>query len=244
MKILVCLGFLSLLLTFEGWSQKTQSDRESAGFMGPVHVVREYRTTGKLSAAEISKLSENRAYKTLTYDRSGMLLEEDNLYGLHYTYTYGADGIRIKTAVGDKSPGSGDLLPPYVAERSRDKYAASGRKSETIVFLKHELSPWTRTTYEYDGPGRLRKIFHYWRDANHNLVLSRVINFAYHPNGDEKELLWRYEGTAAISRWSFANYKRDGKGNWVERTETGYQTYDPYQPKEQRATVYRFIDYY
>ena len=242
MKILVVFGFLSLSFPFLGWSQKMKSDRESAGLIGSVHEVREYRTQG-LKTSDILKLSEHRPYKTLTYDRSGMLLEEDNLYGLHYVYAHGSDGIRIKTAVGARSPGSGDLLPPHVVERYSDKFETSGRKSETITFLPDGLSPWTRSRYEYDESGRLIKLSNYWRDPALNLTLTHVITYTY-VNRDEKEMYWRYVAKGEIDRWSYSNYKHDGKGNWVERTETRYQTYDPYQPKNQQSKVYRFIDYY
>lgn len=109
MKV-IAVACLCLLCLPEAWAQKKQSDRELAGLAGPVRVVREYRTFSqhRLKATEVLKLLENAAYRTITYNRGGDLLQEDNVWGLRYTYSYSADGLRVKTANGDRYPGSGN----------------------------------------------------------------------------------------------------------------------------------------
>jgi YD repeat-containing protein len=209
-------------------------------------VVREYRTFSKhkLKPAEIKRLSETRPYKTLTYNREGDLLEEDNLWGLRYTYSYDAAGLRMKTANGDKSPGSGDPIAPYVAELIADKYDASGNKIETVSYIKYGATPWFRHTYEYDDKGRRRRMLYYGRDATSNLKLSRVVTYTYVVKGNEREACWRDAAGELVDRLTYTNYKLDRMGNWVERTEARYQIYDKHQPREQWGTIYRVITYY
>src|SRR4029453_6715058 len=119
MNTIAIVALLCLFCAPGAWSQKKRPDRELAGLVGPVRIVREYRTFSKrrLEPSEVSKLLEGRPYKTVTYSREGVLLEEDNLYGLRYTYSYSAVGLRVKTANGDINPGSGTPIPPYVAQR-------------------------------------------------------------------------------------------------------------------------------
>lgn len=238
-------SYLCLLYTPEVWSQK-RSDREADGLVGPVHVVREYRTFSqqRLKPVEVQRLLETWPYKTFTYDRGGDLLEEDNLWGLRYTYSYGAAGLRVKTAHGDKSPNSGASLLPYVAERSADKYDPSGKKIETLTYLKNEATPWFRRTYEYDDRGRMRRLLNYGRDTTSNLKLSYVVTYTYDVEGGEREACWRDPAGQLMDTLSYTNYKLDRMGNWVERTEARYQIYDKNQPKEQWGTFYRVITYY
>lgn len=243
--IIFVVAYLCLLCAPEVWSQKKRSDRELDGLVGPVHIVRVYRTFSqyRLRPAEVQRLTETRPYKTLTYDRGGALLEEDNLWGLRYTYSYSAAG-RVKTANGDKSPGSGDPIPPYVAERSADKYDPSGNKIETLGYLRHEATPWFRRTYEYDDAGRVRRISNYERDARSNLKLSSAVTYNYDVKGDEREVSWRDPAGAPMDTLAYTNYKHDRNGNWVERTEARHQVFDKHQPKEQWGTIYRVITYY
>jgi hypothetical protein len=150
----------------------------------------------------------------------------------------------VKTANGDKSPGSGDAITPYVMEVIADKYDPSGNKIETISYLKNETTPWFRRTYEYDGRGRMRRLLYYGRDATSNLHLSHVVTYTYDVKGNEREACWRDAAGEFMDRLSYTNYKLDRTGNWVERTEARYQTHDKDQPKEQGGTIYRFITYY
>jgi len=245
-NLIILAACLCFLCAPEVCSQKRRSDREFDGLVGLVHVVREYRTFSqqRLKAAEVRRLLQWRPYKTLTYDRAGNLLEEDNRWGLRYTYTYSPVGLRVKTANGDVYPDSGNPIPSYIAERSADKFDPSGNKSETIVYLQSEIIPWFRETFEYDDRGRLRTRSHFGRDATANLKLSYVVIHTYDRRGNETEACWRDPNGALMDRLSYTNYKVDRMGNWVERTEKRYQVFDPNQPKEQRETVYRFITYY
>ena len=152
--------------------------------------------------------------------------------------------FRVKTANGDKNPGSGNLIPPYVAERSADKYDPSGNKIETVAYLKDEATPWFRRTYEYDDRGRLRRLSYYGREATSDLKLSYVVTYTYDLRGNERKTCWLDPTGALMDRLSYTNYKADSVGNWVERTEARYQVYDPNQPKEQWGTIYRVITYY
>ena len=239
-------AYVCLLCMPEVWSQKKQSERELDGLVGPVQVVREYRTFSKQrpKPAEVQQILKTRPYKTLTYDRGGDLLEEDNLWGLRYTYSFSPIGFRVKIANGDKSPGSGDSIPPYVAERSTDNYDPSGYKIETVVYLKNEAIPWFRRTYEYNDRGRMQRLLYYGRDATSNLKLSYVVTYTYDVKGNQREACWRDPAGALMDRLSYTNYKFDRMGNWVERTEARYQLFSKNQPKEQWGTIYRVITYY
>jgi len=217
---------LCLLCPPAAWIQRRRSDRELAGLAGPVRSV------------------QVRGYTTLTYSEGGGLLEEDTLYGTRRTYHYSADGVRVVTVSGAKTPGSGFPLPPYVARREADRYAA-GNKVETVTYLGGEESaPWLRQTYEYDGEGRVQREFRYMRDADRHLKLFHVITYTYDARGDEVEVCWRDAAGALMDRLSYTNYKHDRRGNWVERTQLRFQVYDKNQPKEQRAIIYRVITYY
>ena len=174
----------------------------------------------------------------------GNLLEEEYLFGLRYTYTYDADGLRVKTAHGDRSPGSGKPIPPYVAQRDDNEYDASGSKIETVTYLRGDADPWSREAYEYDERGRMRRLSRYWRDSAKSLKLSHVVTYTYGVGGQEEEVVWRDAAGALMDRLSYSNYKYDHRGNWVERTEARFQVYDSRQPKEQWRTVYRVIIYY
>lgn len=212
-----------------------------------MRIVREYRTFSKrrLEPSEVSKLLEGRPYKTVTYSREGVLLEEDNLYGLRYTYSYSAVGLRVKTANGDISPGSGTPIPPYVAQQDADKYDTSGSMIETVAYLRQdEANPWFRRTYEYDDRGRIRKLSHYGRVSANNLRFSHVVTYTYDGNGDEQEMCWRDVAGALMDKLSYSNYKHDRRGNWIERAEARFQVYDRYQPEQQWGTIYRVITYY
>ena len=239
-------AYVCVLCMPEVWSQKKRSDRELDGLVGPAQIVREYRTFSqqRLKPAEIQRLFETRPYKILKYDRGGELLEEDNLWGLRYTYSYSAAGLRVKIAHGDKSPGSGNSIPPYVAERHTDKYDSSGNKIETLAYLKNEATPWFRRTYEYDDRGRMSRLLYYGRDATSNLKLSYVVTYTYDVQGDELEACWRNPDGELMDTLSYTNYKFDRMRNWVERTEARHQVYDKNQPKEQWGTIYRVITYY
>jgi hypothetical protein len=225
--------------------QRRQSDRELAGLRGAVQIVREYRTFSavKLTPIEVAKLLKLPAYRTFTYNTTGDLIEETNLYGLNYTYSYRADGQRLKTAHGDKSPGSGMPLPDYVAERYASDYDKAGRKTQTITYLRDGSTPWFRQTFEYDANDRIRTLTHYRREADGKLVLGHTITYTYR-EGDEVEILWRDAAGALMDKFSYSNYKHDANGNWTERSEARHQVYDPAQPKEQWGTIYRVITYY
>lgn len=156
---------------------------------------------------------------------------------------YSADGLRVKTANGDRSPNSGIPIPPYVAQREVHKYDRSGSKVETVAYLRNETSPWFRRTYEYDDKARMRRISHYERDSTNNLRLSHVVTYAYDDKGDEQEVCWRDAAGALMDRLSYSTYKHDHRGNWVERTEARFQVYDKQEPNDQWGTVYRVITY-
>jgi hypothetical protein len=247
MNIIAIVATLCLLCTSELSTQKKRSDRDLAGLVGPVRAVREYRTFSqqRLGPAEVSRLLEGRPYKTATYNRGGDLLEEAASYGLRCTYRYSAEGLRVKTAHGDVSPGSGTPLGPYVAQRNADKYDISGNKIATVAYLGgDEAIPWFRQSYEYDGRGRVRTLSHDWRDSANDLRLSHVITYTYDVKGDEKEVAWRNAAGELIDRLTYSNYKHDRRGNWTERMEARFQVYDSGQPKEQWGTLYRLVIYF
>lgn len=247
MNIIAIVGCLCLLFVSEAFSAKKQSDREMAGLVKSVRVVREYKTFSnvRLKSAEVSKLLIERPYKTVTYDRKGVLLEEDNLYGLQYTYTYSAEGLRVKTANGATLPGSGYPIGPYVAERDANKYDKLGLKIGAVTYLgTSDATPWIRKSYEYDNQGRILRLSNYWRDSNLILTLHSAVTYAYNVKGAEEEVVWRDAAGALMDRLSYSGYKYDSKGNWDERIEERSQVYDKNQQKEQQASVYRVITYY
>lgn len=93
--IIAVVAYVCLWYPREVSSQKKRSDRELAGLVGPVILVREYRTFSryKLKPKALAKLLQTRPYRTSTYDMGGDLKREDNLWGRLYTYSYSTDGF-------------------------------------------------------------------------------------------------------------------------------------------------------
>jgi hypothetical protein len=247
MHVIVILVFVCLLFAPGAFSQKTQTDRDLGRLVGNVHIIREYRTSSEfeLAPAELCKLLEAAPYETVTYNREGDLLEKDYRYGFRYTFSYNADRLRVLTAHGDISPGSGSPIGAYISRREADRFDSSRRKIETITYLRDESKPWARKTYEYDDKDRIHKVFDYWREPDGSLKLNHIINFSFEANSShEKEVCWRDAGDRIMDTLSYSNYKHDPAGNWVKRTEARVQVYDKDQPKVQSRKIYRFITYY
>jgi hypothetical protein len=246
-KMMVIASLLGILLSSTAPTQK-KSDREIAGLVGPVEMVREYigSTCTKL---DDSVLGKTKAYRTMTFAENGSALEEISLYGARTKFSQDAEGNRIRTAFLTGSSTSSGLPPPPTIYKESDRYDNLGRLAERIIHWGQStanLAACSRVVYTYDVKGRALEELSFNCATNSSSPLARM-TYSY-SSSKAREALEEgslFDGDGVLKgRWAYRDYRFDRKGNWVRRTEIAENVLSGGQTAKVTVIHCRVLRYY
>jgi hypothetical protein len=264
MASIVCLVFFSA-----SEAAKRKNDLEREGLKGPVKKV----------LIEIAKLSKSTGtlkehsripWLSMTFDRSGNKIEEDQLYveevlNFKSVFAYDPQG-RLKEGTEFNYKGGADFKWEY-------SYDPTGKRIEETRYDLNTKSFFSRSSYLYDDAGNLieetrlhalsandfKWIYRY--DDKRNKIEEDFFVTKFHkPSNGKKSTLdtrtvWHYDGkgnavdetrydpSGSMKSKKFYSYEYDARGNWIEqfaRTATSSG-----RPEADPSEVtYRTITYY
>lgn len=249
---------LSLLFALpQAPTVKRMSDREHAGFIGPVKKVFVEWSPVDRPFNDISPGTRCRK-QTDSYDKEGRLIQNSVYPGscgseeIREYYTYGTDGSR--TEVTDASGASGiPSGPPPIAGASLDRepgqprvvfqYDSTGRLTEAST-IRPSGKMIDKSAYSYDANSRVQEVRGYNNDGK---VSSRRV-YTYDGVRKVPSGYAYYDGDGKLhEEITYSDYEFNSYGDWVKRKETRQErVYVSGQTVSRKSisSTYRQIEYY
>lgn len=246
---LAACGFPSILAC----AQTPKTDRDDGGLKGSVKSVtaEDARLSDGVEAGRVPSSSA-------TYDRGGNLTQQTfhRANGKpHFTIRYGlVDGDKTSTTVYAEDASS-PPPPPAPAASSKQatggpgdprfeakykyKYDGRGNRIEEARYGNRGALQ-VRDERKFDAEGRRVEWARYTADGELNL--REVI--LYDAGGQVSEETYYSADGSVSSRYSYAGYQVDAKGNWVKRVKSKWVTKNGRSYFEPEMVTYRTIAYY
>ncbi|MBS1808613.1 MAG: hypothetical protein JST84_10520 [Acidobacteria bacterium] len=230
MKMILFLLLFSLAFGQVG-KVKRKSDRELAGYVGPVKQVLEEWTPIEKPRHYIQPGTRCRNHATV-YDEQGREIQSSSFSNScgtdenRNTYTYDAEGnytIRYESFHDPKSPPPPPppMIPPGAKPRATGppkavfKYDAQGHKIEkTVINSNGDLL--YRVMWEWDDKDRMKEQQSF--DANGTLTGRSIRRYEGQQRHPLESTIYGRDGKI-IFKATYSAYKLNAQGDWIERKE-------------------------